>query len=110
MSKEEQNNITDSTLVDKLMWSLLVDNSKSNPDIENDTLKYLVNDDNLPKFKLNEPGPAALANSIFQQNNMFVEEPEQSFVVLGQSSLESVKNSLSVNHHEIPQKSTMTVS
>ncbi|XP_014204334.1 kinectin-like [Copidosoma floridanum] len=106
MSKEEQKNLTDSALGDKMQWSMLPNNL--NPTVASDDHLQgsgLVVSDGLPRFKLNEPGPAALASSIFQQNNMVNDESEQSFVVLGQSSLDSIRETSLANYVEIQKKS-----
>ena len=102
--------MTDSVFGDKSQWSML-HTSKSNVATEDhfQSLGLEVND-GLPKFRLNEPGPAALASSIFQQNNMVIDESEQSFVVLGKTSLESIRETSLASYMEIKQKSTNTVS
>lgn len=64
----------------------------------------------LPKFKFNEPGPAALATSIFQKNNMVNDETDQSFIVLSKASLESIRDASLASYMEIQQKSSLTVS
>lgn len=110
MSGQELPNMTDSALADKLQWSLL---SPSKPNVATeDHLQSLGLDvnDGLPKFRLNEPGPAALASSIFQQNNMVNDESDQSFVVLGKTSLESIREASLASYMEIQKKSVLTVS
>ncbi|XP_011503538.1 PREDICTED: spindle assembly checkpoint component MAD1-like [Ceratosolen solmsi marchali] len=64
--------------------------------------------DCLPKFKLNEPGPTALASSVFQQNNIVQDESDQSFVVLGKTSIESVREASLTKFIEIQKTCTST--
>lgn len=103
--------MTDSAFSDGLRWSL-VPNENPNVATEDHLQSLGLNvQDGLPKFKLNEVGPAALASSIFQQNNINVnDDSEQSFVVLGDTSLQSIRSDAMASYMEIQQKSQLTVS
>jgi hypothetical protein len=80
--------------------------------VSEDLLKSLdlSANDGLPKFKLNKPAPTGLQTSIFEQNNEFRDESDQSFVVLGKTSLESIRETSLAKFIEIQQKSDSIVS
>ncbi|XP_058790300.1 uncharacterized protein LOC131663732 [Phymastichus coffea] len=105
MSADNQLSMTNSINIDQLEYSLV--STAINQDVANEnhlqTLGLVVSD-GLPKFRLNEPGPSALASSIFQQNNMVIDENEQSFVVLSKPSLESIRNTSWANYIELQEK------
>lgn len=106
---ENQLPMTNSTLADQSDWSLI---HTSKPDVASENhLQSLGLDinDGLPKFRLNEPGPTALASSIFQQNNMVNDDSEQSFVVLGKSSLESIREASMASYMELQEKCASAV-
>ncbi|XP_008213329.1 MAR-binding filament-like protein 1-1 isoform X2 [Nasonia vitripennis] len=101
--------MTDSSFNNELQWSL-VPNANPNVATEDHLQSLGLNvQDGLPKFKLNEVGPVALASSIFQQNNINVNDDlEQSFVVLGKTSLQSIRDDALASYLEIQQKSQLT--
>ncbi|OXU25422.1 hypothetical protein TSAR_003512 [Trichomalopsis sarcophagae] len=100
--------MTDSAFSDGLQWSL-VPNKNPNVATEDHLQSLGLNvQDGLPKFKLNEVGPVALASSIFQKNYMNVDgDSEQSFVVLGETSLQSIRDDALASYTEIQQKSQL---